>query len=119
VEDAALEVRLVQLLASFIEVSSDYALARLELAYRHPKLTPPPMLDRLADASEETLRLQWDGVEAQLEASLHYLKQIESNKSNPIRTDPSFEWLARCVRQLDQYARAVRWVLTVTEQPDL
>ena len=113
-----MEVRLVQLLASFIEVSSDYALARLELTYRHPQAPPPPALDRLADASEETLRLQWDDVEAQLEEALHYLKQIETAGSNPVRTDTAFGWLSRCIRQLDQYARAVRWVLTVTEQPD-
>lgn len=114
-----MEVRLVQLLASFIEVSSDYALARLELTYRHPDLAPPPLLDRLADASEETLRLQWDDVETQLAAALTYLKQIESDQGNPIRTDRAYEWLSRCLRQLDQYARAVRWVLTVTEQPEI
>jgi len=114
-----MEVRLVQLLASFIEVSSDYALARLELTYRHPGLAPPPLLERLADASEETLRLQWDDVESQLQGALHYMKQIESATGNAIQADTAFEWLSRCVRQLDQYARAVRWVLTVTQQPEL
>ena len=113
-----MEVRLVQLLASFIGVSGDYALARLELTYRHPKINAPPLIERLSDASEETLRDQWGAVEAELEAAVAYVKQIETNRSNPIRKDPAFGWLERSTRQLDQYARAVRWVLTVTEHEE-
>jgi len=112
------EVRLVQLLASFIGVSSDYALARLELTYRHPKIKAPPLIERLSDASEETLRNQWSAVEAELEAAVAYVKQIETNRSSPIRKDPAFGWLERSTRQLDQYVRAVRWVLTVTEHEE-
>ncbi|MDQ6929093.1 MAG: hypothetical protein M3126_00315 [Candidatus Eremiobacteraeota bacterium] len=110
-----MEVRLVQLLASFIGVSSDYALARLELTYRHPHIGAPPLIERLSDASEDTLREQWDGVEGQLEAAVRYVKQIEADRGNPLRNDPAFGWLERNTRQLDQYGRAVRWVLTVTQ----
>ncbi|GAC1652988.1 MAG: hypothetical protein NVS9B12_02750 [Vulcanimicrobiaceae bacterium] len=111
-----MEVRLVQLLASFISVSSDYALARLELTYRHPTLPSPPLINRLADASEETLRDQWETLERQLEAAVRYVKQIDTGRGTPLRDDPAFGWLERSTRQLDQYGRAVRWVLTVTEQ---
>lgn len=113
-----MEVRLVQLLASFIGVSSDYALARLELTYRHPEIKAPPLIERLSDASEQTLREQWDAVEAELEAAAAYVKHIQSNRSSPIRKDPAFGWLERSTRELDQYVRAVRWVLTVTEHEE-
>jgi hypothetical protein len=48
--------RLVNLLASFIRGSSDYALARLEFSMRFAGRPAPPVLDRLPDASESTLR---------------------------------------------------------------
>jgi hypothetical protein len=113
-----METRLVQLLGSFISVTNEYALARLELAFRYPPRLVPPTIDRLPDASSETLRTQWATVENQLEAARRYVKQIEAVFSTPIRSDPAFAWLDRSVRELDQYARAVRWVLTVTERED-
>jgi len=108
----------VQLLASFIGVWSEYALARLELAFRHADAPAPPVIDRLADASEESLRDQWDDVERQLNAALRFVKHGEAALGIPVREDPAFAWLARSVRQMDQYARAVRWVLTVTERDE-
>jgi hypothetical protein len=105
--------RLVNLLASFIRGSSDYTLARLEFAMRFERIAPPPLLDRLPDASAETLADRWDGVEAQLAAILAYVKQAERTCSTQERADPAFRWLRRTVRELDQYARALRWVLTV------
>ncbi|GAC1355132.1 MAG: hypothetical protein NVSMB31_15530 [Vulcanimicrobiaceae bacterium] len=46
------------------------------------------------------------------------MKQMEDDTSTSIRNDPAFSWLERSTRQLDQYSRAVRWVLTVTEQEE-
>lgn len=105
--------RLVNLLASFIRVSSDYALARLQFAMRFEGRPAPPVLNRLPDASEETLTSRWDGVETQLAAITAYVKQVEASFSTDERADPAFRWLRRTVRELDQYARALRWVLTV------
>jgi hypothetical protein len=105
--------RLVNLLASFIRGSSDYALARLEFSMRFAGRPAPPLLDRLPDASETTLRERWDEIEVQLSAILAYVKQVESSSGKELRTDPAFRWLRRTVRELDQYARALRWVLTV------
>jgi hypothetical protein len=105
--------RLVNLLASFIRGSSDYALARLEFSMRFEGRPAPPLLDRLPDASEATLRERWDGIEAQLGAILAFVKQVDSASGTQERTDPAFRWLRRTVRELDQYARALRWVLTV------
>jgi hypothetical protein len=104
--------RLVNLLASFIRGSGDYALARLEFAMRFAG-PAPPLLDRLPDASEATLRDRWDAVESQLAAIVSFVKQVEAASGTEERADPAFRWLRRTVRELDQYARALRWVLTV------
>ncbi|HEY0395806.1 MAG TPA: hypothetical protein VGD01_15005 [Candidatus Elarobacter sp.] len=105
--------RLVNLLSSFIRGSGDYALARLEFSLRFAQRPAPPVLDRLPDASEASLRERWDGIEEQLGAILAYVKQVESASGSEERSDPAFRWLRRTVRELDQYARALRWVLTV------
>ncbi|GAC1579880.1 MAG: hypothetical protein NVS3B7_14130 [Candidatus Elarobacter sp.] len=105
--------RLVNLLASFIRGSSDYALARLEFSMRFGDRVAPPVLDRLPDASEATLLERWDAVETQLAAVVAYVKQVETASGTEERSDPAFRWLRRTVRELDQYARAMRWVLTV------
>jgi hypothetical protein len=105
--------RLVNLLASFIRGTGDYALARLEFSMRFAERPSPPLLERLPDASEATLRDRWDGVERQLSDITAYVKQAESALGRAERSDPAFRWLRRTVRELDQYARALRWVLTV------
>lgn len=105
--------RLVNLLASFIRGSSDYALARLEFAMRFDRRPAPPLLDRLPDASAATLNERWETVETQLAAIVVYVKQLETASGTEERADPAFRWLRRTVRELDQYARALRWVLTV------
>ncbi len=110
-----MEVRLVQLLASFISVSADYALARLEFALGDPAVPAPPVIERLPDASEESLRGCWPQVEAQLDAALTYAKHLPPARGNDDEKGPS-AWLRRTVREMDQYARAIRWVLTVTER---
>lgn len=110
-----MEVRLVQLLASFISVSADYALARLEFAMRDPALPAPPVIERLPDASEDSLRSRWPHIEEQLDAALAYTKHLSLPRSNDHEKEAA-GWLGRTVRELDQYARAIRWVLTVTER---
>ncbi len=110
-----MEVRLVQLLSSFIGVSADYTLARLEYSMHHPARFAPPVIDRLPDASEETLRRCWPDIEVQLEAALRFAKQLRRDRGNR-HNDASAGWLIRTTQELDQYARAIRWVLTVTER---
>lgn len=111
-----MEVRLVQLLGSFITTTSAYTLARLEFAMKHPEEPAPPAIDRLPDASAATLSIRWDCVERQLEDARRY---VEARTDSHIRRrhagDASFVWLERTTRELEQYARAVRWVLTVEE----
>jgi hypothetical protein len=107
--------RLVRALGSFITRSTDYSLARLEFTMKFPDSPTPPVLDRLPDASETTLRERWEGLEVQLHRAVDYVKLIELQQRTSERSDASFLWLKRTVRELDQYARALRWVLTVTE----
>ncbi|MDQ2909325.1 MAG: hypothetical protein M3R44_08265 [Candidatus Eremiobacteraeota bacterium] len=110
-----MEVRLVQLLGSFITTTSAYSLARLEYAIAHPALPSPPLIDRLPDASEETLERRWTRAEAQLEAARTYLRTHDDVRGKRAVYDGNFASLQRATRELEQYARAVRWVMTVEE----
>jgi hypothetical protein len=113
-----MDVRLVQLLGSFIRARGDYALARLECAMLDGDSPAPPTIDRLTDASETTLRVQWPVVERQLDAALAYGKLLSRTQNKAFGEEPAFRALDRSLRELDQYARAIRWVLTVTESED-
>jgi hypothetical protein len=113
-----MDVRLVQLLGSFITARGEYALARLECAMHDPDLPAPPVIDRLSDASANTLANEWPAVERQLDAALAYGKLLARNKSKKYREETVYRTFERILRELDQYARAIRWVLTVTENED-
>ncbi len=107
--------RLVNLLGSFIGGTNAYALARLEFAITFPGHPAPPLLERLPDASERTLREHWDRIELQLHGIVDYVKAIEADGHGTQRSAAAFNTLKRTVRELDQYARAMRWVMTITE----
>ena len=111
-----MDVRLVQLLGSFITARSQYALARLEFAMKHSEGAAPPVIDRLLEPTERALREEWPNLETQLEAALEYVKHLERTRTTRGGRDESFRWLQRSVRELDQYARAIRWVMTVSER---
>jgi hypothetical protein len=115
-ERLPINTRLVNLLGSFIGGTSAYTLARLEFCMQFPGQAAPPILDRLPDASEQTLREHWDHIENQLHGIVDYVKRIEADRRPERRGADSFRSLKRTVRELDQYARAMRWVMTVTEQ---
>lgn len=82
----------------------------------HPKLPAPPVIERLPDASEDTLRTVWPQIEDQLEAASAYAKHLPPNGGSGGQEDVAAGWLRRTLKELDQYARAIRWVLTVTEK---
>ncbi|MBV8489288.1 MAG: hypothetical protein JO199_02070 [Candidatus Eremiobacteraeota bacterium] len=111
-----MDVRLVQLLGSFIAARGQYSLARLEFALHYPNEAAPPIIDRLAEANERALREEWPALELQLEEALAFSKRLErSKRSAALSKDEAYRTLRGSVRELDQYARAIRWVLTVTE----
>ncbi|HEY0798777.1 MAG TPA: hypothetical protein VGD50_06475 [Candidatus Baltobacteraceae bacterium] len=114
--DRAMEVRLVQLLGSFISTTSEYTLARLEFATKHPRITAPPLIARLPDASERTLLTHWDETERQLEMVRKYVRNLDDHRGKRGVYDRSFGNLQRTYRELEQYARAVRWVMTVEDR---
>lgn len=109
-----MDVRLVQLLGSFITTTSDYTLARLELTMRVDGVSPPT-IPRLTDASERTLRFEWDRAEDALGDAMTYIRTAERLGGATVR-DPAFDQLRRTVGQLDRYARAIRWVRTVEDR---
>ena len=111
-----MDVRLVGLLGSFITARSQYALARLEFAMHFPQDDSPPPIDRLSDASERALHEEWPDLEGQLESALTFVRKLERAKRSQLVKDESYRWLLRSLRELDQYARAIRWVMTVSEQ---
>jgi hypothetical protein len=110
-----MDVRLVQLLGSFISARSEYALARLEFAMHFPADEAPPLIDRLLEPSERALREEWPMLEEQLEAALAFVRRLERAKRPVLLADEGYRRLQRALRELDQYARAIRWVMTVSE----
>jgi hypothetical protein len=54
-------------------------------------------------------------VEQQLEEAVAFLRTLERSGERGLKGDEGFRWLQRSIRELDQYARAIRWVLTVSE----
>lgn len=105
----------MQLLGSFIGARSQYALARLEYAMVHPAAAAPPLIDRLFEPTERALREDWPHLESQLEGAVAYARRLERIRRKAPIEDPSYRFLQRSLREMDQYARAIRWVLTVTE----
>lgn len=111
-----MDVRLVQLLASYIETASSYALARLDLAMAQPGAMLPPLLPRPSAASETVLRDEWPRSQRALEAAMKYVRDAERGHVSVDRTHAAFGWVERCIRELDQYARCIQWVLTVNDR---
>ena len=111
-----MDQKLVRALSSFITRSGDYSLARLEFAMLNPLLPAPPVLDRLPDASERTLRERWEQLERQLDGIMAFIREYDDAEGRKAGEDATFRWLARTAKELDQYGRALRWVLTVTER---
>lgn len=91
-------------------------MARLEYAIETPASPVPPVLDRLPDASERTLRERWDGLERQLAEIMAWFAVAEAAEGRSEAADGTFRWLVRIIQELDQYGRALRWVITVTER---
>jgi hypothetical protein len=113
---APMDVRLVQLLASFIAARSHYALARLEFAMQHAGDPAPPVIDRLTEPSQRALLVQWPHLESQLQNALEFADSLDrAKRAPPASRNDSYRWLRQSLRELDQYARAIRWVITVTE----
>ena len=92
-----------------------YALARLEYALHHPAKPAPPPVTCFADPGEGALRADWPRIEAQLETALAFTDRLERSRRRRRVADRAFRSFARSLRESDRSARAVRWVLTITE----
>jgi len=111
-----MDVRLVQLLGSFIAARIEYVLARLEFAALHPDFPAPPNIDRLPDASERTLRERWPFAASDLAAARLYLAEHRAPAGESAQQRDARARLERTLRELDGYARAILWVQTVEER---
>lgn len=116
--EAFLDVRLVQLMGSFIGARSQYALVRLEFAMHDGRVASPPLVGALTDASERALHEEWPEIERQIESAMVFVKRMENGDGSERRDRVTQRWLLRSVREMDQYARAIRWVMTVTESEE-
>jgi hypothetical protein len=110
-----MEGRLVRLLSSYASTRNHYILARLEFALKHPTLPAPPLI--LYPAQGVNLIRQWDDIEHRLDALRRYLRGIDDNRGKRAAYDQSFAYLQRTYRELDQYARAVRWLISIEDHP--
>ncbi|MGC1380768.1 MAG: hypothetical protein WA814_07065 [Candidatus Baltobacteraceae bacterium] len=112
-----MDARLIPLMGSFIGARAAYTLARLEFAIHAPKGAAPPVVGRLAEPSERALREDWPQIERELEQAMAFAREVERSAERPRGAEEGYLRLERALRELDQYARAIRWVLTVTERP--
>jgi hypothetical protein len=110
-----MEERLARLLASYSSTTNKYVLVRLEFALKHPKMTAPPLVARPAQATQSLPETAWDDVEQNLDAVRLYLRRINDQRGKRAAYDPPFAALQRTYLELDQYARAVRWLITIED----
>ncbi|MGC9992255.1 MAG: hypothetical protein ABSD52_07670 [Candidatus Cybelea sp.] len=110
-----MDLRLSQLLGSFADAHEQYTLARLEYALKHPAKPAPPLVTCFADPGEGAVRADWPQIEAQLETALAFTDRLERSRRRRRVADRAFRSFARSLRELDRSARAIRWLLTVTE----
>jgi hypothetical protein len=110
-----MDLRLTQLLGSFTEAHAHYTLARLEYALHHPAKPAPPPVTCFADPAEGAVRAGWPQIEAQLETALAFTDRLERSRRRRRVADRALRSFARSLRELDRSARAIRWLLTVTE----
>jgi hypothetical protein len=101
-----MDVELAQLVNSFSEAGDRYTLARLEIALRYPGEPAPPLMDRLEAATEYDLRSIWARIQTQLHEALAFAAR-----------HAGYRLLLQSVRELDHYARALAWMLTISERP--
>lgn len=104
-----------QLLSSFAEAHAQYTLARLEYALHHPAKPAPPLVTCFGDAGEGALRADWPAIEAELDAALAFTERLERSRRRRRVAHRSLRSFARSLRELDRSARAIRWMLTITE----
>src|SRR5580692_8775808 len=110
-----MDLRLTQLLGSFTAAHGQYALARLEYALRHPAKPAPPPVTCCADPGEGSVRADWPHIAAPPDTARAFRDRLERSRRRRRVADRAFRSVARSLRELDRSARAVRWVLTITE----
>jgi hypothetical protein len=111
-----MEERLTRLLTSYSTGAGVYALARLEFALKYPYLPAPPLVPRPQEALQAVAENAWDQTEQRLDDVRRYLRAVNDQRGKRAAHDQPFASLQRAYRELDQYARAVRWLITVEDR---
>jgi hypothetical protein len=106
---------MAQLFKTFVEAHERYALARLEFALAHPTKPSPPVVVCPEVSYEGVLRAELPEIEMQLDVALAYAGRIERARRRRRIGDRSFRLYAQALNELDRAARAMRWMLTITE----
>ncbi|HEY1881892.1 MAG TPA: hypothetical protein VGG51_02480 [Candidatus Cybelea sp.] len=110
-----MDARLEQVLNAFAAAHGEYKLARLEFALHHPAKPAPPVVGALCESCEVELRTLFPQIEMQLETALAFAGRYERGRRRRRRPDPQFRLYSQSLRELDRCARALRWMLTITE----
>lgn len=110
-----MDARLEQVLNAFVAAHGQYTLARLEFAFNHAVKPAPPVVVSFADSCEGELRALLPKIEMQLETALAFASRYERGRRRRRRPDRTFRLYSQSLRELDRSARALRWMLTITE----
>jgi hypothetical protein len=111
-----MDARLQQVLTAFVAAHGEYTLARLEFALHHPAKPAPPLVGGGSfESCGGELRTLFGEVEMQLETALAFAGRHERGRRRRRRPDPQFRRYSQALRELDRSARALRWMLTITE----
>jgi hypothetical protein len=110
-----MDARLEQVLNAFAAAHGQYTLARLEFALHHCAKPAPPVVSGLCDSCGTDVRTLLPEIEMQLETALAFAGRHERGRRRRRRPDPQLRLYAQSLRELDRSARALRWMLTITE----
>jgi GAF domain-containing protein len=110
-----MDPQLSALLSSFVEAHAGYTLARLEFCVHHCAKPAPPVVGCFTESPEGSVRAQWHRIEIQLDEALAFAQRLERARRRRRTSDRALRLLAQSLRELDHAARAIRWMLTVTE----
>jgi hypothetical protein len=107
-----MRLRLRVMVAAFNHVVADYTLARLEITSAHPRMTAPPVIDRLGlHARPDDAGHVWRVAIRQLRAAERYVK---TGASAVARRHEAWSALTEAFAQLMRYASGIETLRTTT-----
>src|SRR5215469_737079 len=100
-----LRLRLRVMVAGFNQAVAEYTLARLEITSAHPRIAPPPVVDRLRSITREDDPYRtWRTAIRQVRAADTY---VRTGASAVVRRHPAWTRLAGAFGAVRQYAAGI------------